>query len=178
LVLDEPTNDLDAETLELLEELLLDFQGTILLVSHDRALLDNVVTGTLVLEGEGRVRDYVGGYSDWLRQRDAAAALSPARGPAQTQAPQPAQVQAKPQVRKATPAKLSFKEERELAALPGRIESLEAEQGQLQTRLADPGLYQQGGDAVTATQARLAQVEAELAAVYDRWEALEAVRGA
>jgi len=174
LVLDEPTNDLDAETLELLEELLLDFQGTILLVSHDRALLDNVVTGTLVLEGEGRVRDYVGGYSDWLRQRDAAAALSAA----QTQAPLPAQVQAKPQARKAAPAKLSFKEERELAALPGRIEALEAEQGQLQTRLADPGLYQQGGDAVTATQARLAQVEAELAAVYARWEALEAVRGA
>ena len=177
LVLDEPTNDLDAETLELLEELLLDFQGTILLVSHDRALLDNVVTGTLVLEGEGRVRDYVGGYSDWLRQRDAAAALSAAGGPAQTPSPLPAQVQAKPQARKAAPAKLSFKEERELAALPGRIEALEAEQGQLQTRLADPGLYQQGGDAVTATQARLAQVEAELAAVYDRWEALEAVRG-
>ncbi len=171
LVLDEPTNDLDAETLELLEELLLDFQGTILLVSHDRALLDNVVTGTLVLEGEGRVQDYVGGYTDWLRQRDAAAALTAA--PIQTQAP----AQAKPQARKAAPVKLSFKEERELAVLPGRIEAMETEQGQLHARLADPGLYQQGGDAVTAIQTRLAALEAELAEVYARWESLEAVKG-
>lgn len=171
LVLDEPTNDLDAETLELLEELLLDFQGTILLVSHDRALLDNVVTGTLVLEGEGRVQDYVGGYTDWLRQRDAAAALTAA--PIQTQAP----AQAKPQARKTAPVKLSFKEERELAVLPGRIEAMETEQGQLHARLADPGLYQQGGDAVTAIQTRLAALEAELAEVYARWESLEAVKG-
>jgi ATP-binding cassette subfamily F protein uup len=170
LVLDEPTNDLDAETLELLEELLLDFQGTILLVSHDRALLDNVVTSTLVLEGEGRVRDYVGGYTDWLRQRDATAALQP----------RPAQV---PQTksaafgtgRKAAP-KLGFKEERELATLPGRIEVLEAEQGALHARLADAGLYQQGAEAVTAAQGRLAAVEAELAEVYARWEALEAIK--
>ena len=169
LVLDEPTNDLDAETLELLEELLLDFQGTILLVSHDRALLDNVVTGTLVLEGEGRVQDYVGGYSDWLRQRDAAAASAAA--PDSTQAP------AQAKARKAAPVKLSFKEERELAVLPGRIEALETEQGQLQARLADPALYQQGGDAVTAIQTRLAALEAELAEVYARWEALEAVKG-
>jgi ABC transport system ATP-binding/permease protein len=174
LVLDEPTNDLDAETLELLEELLLDFQGTILLVSHDRALLDNVVTSTLVLEGEGRVKEYVGGYTDWLRQRDAAAAVQ-----AQTQ-PQPA---AASQPRPAGPGagrrptpRLSFKEERELAALPGRIEALEAEQDELHARLADPGLYQTGGDAVTATQGRLSVVEAELAEVYARWEALEAVK--
>ena len=169
LVLDEPTNDLDAETLELLEELLLDFQGTILLVSHDRALLDNVVTGTLVLEGEGRVQDYVGGYSDWLRQRDAAAASAAA--PGSTQAP------AQARARKAAPVKLSFKEERELSDLPGRIEALEMEQGQLQARLADPALYQQGGDAVTAIQTRLVTLEAELAEVYARWEALEAVKG-
>ncbi len=173
LVLDEPTNDLDAETLELLEELLLDFQGTILLVSHDRALLDNVVTSTLVLEGEGRVKEYVGGYTEWLRQRDAAAALTQA----QTQAvpvskPRPAAADAG----RKSAGKLSFKEERELAALPGRIEALEAEQGELHARLADPVLYQQGGDAVAAVQGRLTAVEAELAEVYARWEALETVK--
>jgi ATP-binding cassette subfamily F protein uup len=171
LVLDEPTNDLDAETLELLEELLLEFQGTILLVSHDRALLDNVVTGTLVLEGEGRVRDYVGGYSDWLRQRDAAAA---AQVPAQ--APSPQAAQSKPASRKVA-TKLSFKETRELAELPERIGALETEQAELHARLADPALYQQGSDAVTATQSRLVAVEAELTEVYDRWEALEALKG-
>jgi ATP-binding cassette subfamily F protein uup len=171
LVLDEPTNDLDAETLELLEELLLEFQGTILLVSHDRALLDNVVTGTLVLEGEGRVRDYVGGYSDWLRQRDAAAA---AQVPAQ--APSPQAAQSKPAPRKMA-TKLSFKETRELAELPERIDALETEQAELHARLADPALYQHGSDAVTATQSRLVAVEAELTEVYDRWETLEALKG-
>jgi len=172
LVLDEPTNDLDAETLELLEELLLDFQGTILLVSHDRALLDNVVTGTLVLEGEGRVQDYVGGYTDWLRQRDAAVLTQ-----AQAQPTQIAQPKAAPAPPRKAATKLSFKEERELAALPGRIEALETEQGALHARLADPGLYQQGGEAVAGAQGRLASVEAELAEVYARWEALEAVKG-
>ncbi len=172
LVLDEPTNDLDAETLELLEELLLDFQGTILLVSHDRALLDNVVTGTLVLEGEGRGQDYVGGYTDWLRQRDAAVLTQ-----AQAQPTQIAQPKAAPAPPRKAATKLSFKEERELAALPGRIEALETEQGALHARLADPGLYQQGGEAVAGTQGRLAAVEAELAEVYARWEALEAVKG-
>jgi len=174
LVLDEPTNDLDAETLELLEELLLDFQGTILLVSHDRALLDNVVTSTLVLEGEGRVKEYVGGYTDWLRQRDAAA-LAQAQAlaqPAAVSQPRPAAGAAA----RRPAARLSFKEERELAGLPGRVEALEAEQGDLHARLADPGLYQQGGDAVAAVQGRLTAVEAELAGVYARWEALEAVK--
>jgi ATP-binding cassette subfamily F protein uup len=175
LVLDEPTNDLDAETLELLEELLLDFQGTILLVSHDRALLDNVVTSTLVLEGEGRVRDYVGGYTDWLRQRDAAAGLVQTQAQTQPQSqpqPRPAVVGAG---RRPT-AKLSFKDERELAALPARIEALETEQSELHARLADPGIYQQGGNAVAAAQGRLAAVEAQLVEIYARWEALEAVK--
>jgi ATP-binding cassette subfamily F protein uup len=172
LVLDEPTNDLDAETLELLEELLLDFQGTILLVSHDRALLDNVVTSTLVLEGGGRVRDYVGGYTDWLRQRDAAAPAQPQ--PAPQPGPAVSRVAAAPEARPRT--KLGFKEERELATLPGRIEALEMEQEGLHTQLADPGLYQRGGEAVAAAQARLAAVEAELAEVYSRWETLETIK--
>ncbi len=173
LVLDEPTNDLDAETLELLEELLLEFQGTILLVSHDRALLDNVVTSTLVLEGEGQVRDYVGGYSDWVRHRDAAvAAQAEIQSQARVQAPsaQPKSTQRKPAT------KLSFKEERELTELPGRIEALETEQAALHARLADPSLYQQGGEAVAAAQGRLAALETELAVVYARWEALEEVK--
>jgi len=184
LVLDEPTNDLDAETLELLEELLLDFQGTVLLVSHDRALLDNVVTSTLVLEGEGRVREYVGGYSDWLRQRQAAPQVQ-SQSQSQSQPPPLSKSQARaaahtlpegPSPPRRSMARLSFKEERELAALPGRIEVLEAEQGELHARLADPALYQQGGEVVAATQGRLAALEVELAEVYARWEALEAVK--
>jgi ATP-binding cassette subfamily F protein uup len=172
LVLDEPTNDLDAETLELLEELLLDFQGTILLVSHDRALLDNVVTSTLVLEGGGRVRDYVGGYGDWLRQRDAAAPAQPQPAPQPGAAVSRLAAASEPRPR----TKLGFKEERELATLPGRIEALEMEQEGLHTQLADPGLYQRGGEAVAAAQARLAAVEAELAEVYSRWETLETIK--
>jgi ATP-binding cassette subfamily F protein uup len=170
LVMDEPTNDLDAETLELLEELLAEFQGTLLLVSHDRALLDNLVTSTLVLEGDGRVAEYVGGYSEWLRQR-----------------PEPAVGETAPTARpkaesKRAPARaakrLSYKESRELEALPARIEALEAEQGTLHARLSAPDLYQQGGEAVTALQARLAEIEAELAEAYRRWEDLEARGGA
>jgi ATP-binding cassette subfamily F protein uup len=189
LVLDEPTNDLDAETLELLEALLVEFDGTLLLVSHDRELLDNVVTSTLVLEGEGRVGDYIGGWSDWLRQRPAAVALSaPADGKRpqrQTQdgvksRPQrQAEPQSEPRLQcqaqaRAQPKKLSFKDQRELGELPARLEHLEAEQAALQERLADPDLYRAGGDEVTAVQGRLAALEGELAAGYARWEDLEA----
>ncbi|MBK1702565.1 ATP-binding cassette domain-containing protein [Thiococcus pfennigii] len=172
LVMDEPTNDLDAETLELLEELLAEFQGTLLLVSHDRALLDNLVTSTLVLEGGGRVVEYVGGYSDWLRQRPEAAAAPGETAPA-------ARPKAEPKRTPARAAKrLSYKESRELEALPARIEALETEQGTLHARLGEPDLYQQGGEAVTALQARLAEIEAELAEAYRRWEDLEARGGA
>ncbi len=172
LVLDEPTNDLDTETLELLEALLVEFSGTILLVSHDRALLDNVVTSSLVFEGDGLVRDYVGGYEDWLRQRDPPPSTAAVKTAALTQA-----AQAATPPPKAPAAKLSYKEAKELAELPARIESLEAEQGTLQTRLADPALYQ-GGDAaaVVTVRARLAELEAQLAAAYARWELLEARR--
>ena len=167
LVLDEPTNDLDTETLELLEELLVQFSGTLLLVSHDRALLDNVVTSTLVFEGDGLVRDYVGGYEDWLRQRPSAPVAeskAPAAGPAPVVADG-----------KRPPARLGFKETRELAELPARIETLEQEQQTLQERLADPALYQGDGSAAAQARARLAELESDLAVAYARWEALEAL---
>ncbi len=176
LVLDEPTNDLDAETLELLEELLAQLDGTLLLVSHDRVLLDNVVTSTLVLEGGGRVREYVGGWSDWVRQRTPGGAPAFAARPAQE--PRAGGSKAKAHTehrRRNAQKKLGYKDQRDLEALPGHLERLEAEQSELQQRLADPSLYQQGrGAEVTAVQARLATLEAELAAGYARWEDLEA----
>jgi ATP-binding cassette subfamily F protein uup len=179
LVLDEPTNDLDIETLELLEELLLDYPGTLLLVSHDRDFLDRVVTSTLVLEGEGRVAEYVGGYSDWLRQRPApASAASAARVRASVVSPAPASVPAP-----ATPAatamptparkKLGWKDARELEQLPARIEQLETRVAALQQQMADPSHYQQSAAAQQAHQQNLAAAEAELAATYARWEELE-----
>jgi ATP-binding cassette subfamily F protein uup len=172
LVLDEPTNDLDAETLELLEELLVGFDGTLLLVSHDRELLDNVVTSTLVLEGGGKVGDYIGGWSDWLRQRRSAPpAVDHSGARVEREAAKPATTPARP---RQTVKKLSYKDQRELAELPARLEQLEAEQAALQQRLADPALYRGGGDEVTAVQARLAALETELAADYARWEELEA----
>lgn len=164
LVLDEPTNDLDAETLELLEELLGEFQGTLLIVSHDRALLNNLVTSTLALEGEGVVREYVGGYDDWLRQRPPPA---PPVTPKRSAAPVTA---ARPQPKA---DRLSFKEQRELEALPGQIEVLDQELEALRTRLSDPGFYQQTGEAVAGAMARLQALEVELEGVYTRWEALE-----
>src|SRR5690606_12836157 len=137
LVLDEPTNDLDVETLELLEELLVDYPGTVILVSHDRAFLDNVVTSSLVMEGGGRVGDYVGGYSDWLRQRPRTAVQGMATRPQLT--PQVAQeatpVAAPVPVRR----KLSFKEQKELEALPARIEALDRELAAVAARLQEPG---------------------------------------
>jgi ATP-binding cassette subfamily F protein uup len=166
LVMDEPTNDLDAETLELLEELLMGFKGTLLLVSHDRALLDAVVTSTLVFEGAGGVREYVGGYDDWLRQRPGGNpdAATPTRRKASRQKSAP--------VRR-TPGKLSYKEGRELQALPARIEVLEREQERLQARMADPAFYREAGEAISAARDRLAAVEVELKECYERWEVLE-----
>jgi ATP-binding cassette subfamily F protein uup len=168
LVLDEPTNDLDVETLELLEELLMDFTGTLLLVSHDRAFLDNVVTSTLVFEGEGRLGEYVGGYSDWLRQRKAAVPTSASSGK-----PKPKPPPATPAPATGKPKKLSYKDQRELDALPARIESLEAEQSQLQAITSDPDFYRQEPDTITATLARLEALSVELESCYARWEELE-----
>jgi ATP-binding cassette subfamily F protein uup len=167
LVLDEPTNDLDVETLELLEERILDFGGTILLVSHDRAFVDNVATQTLAFEGEGRVYEYVGGYTDWVRQRRTpeSDAARPPRAP-KPAAPAPA----------AAPKKLGFKEQRELALLPARIEALEKEQGELGAAVSEPAFYKRDPGERASVQARLAAIPAELEAAYARWESLEARR--
>jgi ABC transport system ATP-binding/permease protein len=182
LVMDEPTNDLDLETLELLEDLLLDYDGTLLLVSHDRELLNNVVTGTLALEAGGRVGEYAGGYDDWVRQRPAARELGVTAASAKAASRQDAAGSvaagsgpddgASPRTERAR--KLTFKEQRELEVLPARIEELEAEHGELYRRLGDPAIYQQGGDEVVKSTARLAELEQELAETYARWEALEA----
>jgi ATP-binding cassette subfamily F protein uup len=166
LVLDEPTNDLDLETIELLENLLVAFQGTILLVSHDRAFLDNVVTSTLVFEGEGRISEYVGGYQDWQRQRAANAPRKPEKTPDRPGRPSQ---RVKPQARK-----LSYHEVRELERLPELIERFEHEQAALFESLADPAFYRSEGNAVSVTRSRLAEVENELAKAYGRWEELDA----
>jgi ABC transport system ATP-binding/permease protein len=166
LILDEPTNDLDAETLDLLEELLLDYPGTLLLVSHDRTFLNNVVTSTLVLEGEGRVGEYVGGYDDWLRQRALEAPARLERIATRPEKPRP--------VRDRRPT-LSFKEQRELESLPLYIESLETEQAALVRNLSDPSFYRQAGAEIAGAKARLESLEQELDEAYQRWEALEAL---
>jgi len=169
LVMDEPTNDLDVETLELLEELLTDFNGTLLLVSHDRAFLDNVVTSTLVFEGEGKVNEDVGGYRDWLRQRKQSLESHSIGKPKATDtAAKTSQPTGKSNARK-----LSYKEQRELEQLPGRIEALEKEQTEIQSRLGDAGFYQQDKDSVAQTLARLKEIETELEQCFERWAALE-----
>ncbi len=165
LVMDEPTNDLDIETLELLEELLVSYQGTLLLVSHDRAFLDNVVTSVLVFEGEGRVQEYVGGYEDWLRQR-----------PRPTEAALPktgvAQAEVKIAAKKARP-KLAYKEQRELETLPARIEELEDEQTRLHAALAQVDLYQRDPQSFNAVTQQIDTINAELQKAYLRWDTLE-----
>ena len=166
LVLDEPTNDLDAETLELLEDLLMEYSGTLLLVSHDREFLNNVVSSTLAINADGTVKETVGGYDDWLREQQLEAAPPVAA--------KPVQEKGKPQ--KERPRKLSFKEERELEALPERITVLEAEQEQIHSTLADPEFYKNAGPEVARLNSRLEELDAELLASYARWEELEALR--
>jgi ABC transport system ATP-binding/permease protein len=168
LVLDEPTNDLDLETLELLEELLLDYAGTVLLVSHDRAFLDAVVTRSLVFEGEGRIGEYVGGYSDWIRQRPAPTAA--------TRAAQSAKASPAPVPRTAPAAALSSKEKRELDELPARIEKLESEQARLAESISSSALYDQNRAQAIETQTRLSELAEHLARAYARWEELESRR--
>jgi ABC transport system ATP-binding/permease protein len=163
LVLDEPTNDLDLETLELLEAELVEWPGTLLLVSHDRAFLDNVVTSTLVFEGGGRVEDYVGGYEDWLRQRPLAASPEP-----RAASPEPRAPSGEPRAKR-----LSYREQRELEALPGRIESLEAEQRAINAKIADREFYSEPAAVIKEAVARLEAIDVELADVYARWDALE-----
>ena len=191
LVLDEPTNDLDIDTLDLLEDLLADYPGTVFLVSHDRRFLDNVVTSTLVAEGEGRWREYEGGVEDWLIQSRRAKALAAGKPGAATiasatkqgtaadsrtpvsvaadtapAAPAAASVVAQPK------RKLSYKEQRELDELPARIEALETEQAELNKQLADPEVYSKEGGNVAAMHARVEAIDEELMGLLERWETL------
>jgi ATP-binding cassette subfamily F protein uup len=171
LVLDEPTNDLDIETLELLEEQLVEWPGTLLLVSHDRAFLDNVVTSTFVFEGEGRVQEYVGGYEDWLRQRRASAAPRLESGvPGGTL---PTATRQRSTTATVAPRRLTFKERRELDALPARIDALEAAERELNARIAGPEFYKEGGAAIAAALARLEALAQEIRSAYARWDELE-----
>ncbi len=165
LVLDEPTNDLDAETLELLEDLLIEYPGTVLLVSHDREFLNNVVSSTLVFEGDGLVKDYDGGYDDWQRQRTVS--QTPSAFP---------ETLMRPSKSGPAPRKLSFKEQRELESLPARIDQLETEQAALHVTMSAPSFYQQPKSDIAATSAKLDSLERELANVFARWESLEAAR--
>ncbi len=167
LVMDEPTNDLDVETLELLEELLTEFKGTLLLVSHDRSFLDNVVTSTLVFEGNGILCEYVGGYQDWLQQK---VQTSPVRPGVNTKS--------KNEPTAKTPAankirKLSYKEQHELASLPEKIEAQEREQESLQAKISDTGFYQQDKQTIVETLQQMESIQEELEQLYQRWEALE-----
>jgi ATP-binding cassette subfamily F protein uup len=161
LVMDEPTNDLDIETLELLEALLSEFKGTLLLVSHDRQFIDDVVTSTLVFEGNGHVQEYIGGYQDWLRQRKTP--LERAKTETETI------IKSKTE----KPKKLSFKEQRELDELPAKIEKMEMEKSELEQQLANPDFYKTQGNGVAVTTARLHQLGEELERLYHRWQELE-----
>jgi ABC transport system ATP-binding/permease protein len=165
LVMDEPTNDLDAETLDLVEERVADYAGTVLVVSHDRAFLDNVVSSILMFEGQGRIEEYVGGYGDAVRQRDARASRAePAIQKEQRAAPP-----------RTKPRRLSYKDQRELDALPATIERLEAEQATLQDSLNDPALFRERPEEASASMERLRDLALELETAYRRWEALESL---
>jgi ATP-binding cassette subfamily F protein uup len=165
LVLDEPTNDLDIETLDLLEEFLLNYPGTVLLVSHDREFLNNVVASTLVLQGNGIAKEYVGGYDDWLRQSKKT--LQSQQQPENATAEKTGAKQISQR-----PRKLSFKEKKELEAIPKLIETLEAEQQQLHETMANPDFYKKGQE-IAAVAARLEELRKQLKNVYARWQTLE-----
>ena len=168
IVLDEPTNDLDAETLELLEERLVEFNGTVLLVSHDREFLNNVVTSTIVFE-PGGVREYVGGYDDWVRQRPKEAEPQKPTKPKK----QKPKSSAKPDEAKPEKRKLSYKDQRELDMLPGKIEELETNIAALHEEMAKPDFYQRPGEELAAAQDKLKSLQTELDAAFERWAELE-----
>lgn len=184
LVLDEPTNDLDIDTLELLEELLEEYAGTVFLVSHDRTFLDNVVTQVIVAEGSGAWREYIGGYTDWERVRDTAVqnvgkpdsknAAGMSAKPMASAAPNPAPSTPSSATQPVKGKKLSFKEQRALEALPALIEQLEKEQAELSQRLADPAAYKQGATDIQALHTRLAELDTEMTLALEKWEAIEA----
>jgi len=172
LVMDEPTNDLDVDTLELLEELLMNYEGTLILVSHDRAFVDNVVTSTLVFEGNAEVFEYVGGYEDWLEQ------YKHKQSKIKTTAPKKTQIKHKlKEVSGEKPLeqkkKLTFKEQKELDELPKTIEVLETEQTEITDKMADAGFYQLEKKVISKTTERLSEIEQELKSAYSRWEQLE-----
>ncbi len=171
LVLDEPTNDLDMETLELLEELLINYAGTVLLVSLDRAFLNNVVTATFVLEGCGRVKEYAGGYDDWLRQGTGQTPIEEAAGTKEPKSHWKAEKKAADQLNRQK--KLSYKEQKELKTLPSVIEALETELAGLHEKMANPAFYKQPGDYIAAIAAQTRKLEEDLQAAYARWEQLE-----
>jgi ATP-binding cassette subfamily F protein uup len=172
LVLDEPTNDLDMETLELLEERLLDYSGTILLVSHDREFLNGVVTSTLVFEENGTVAEYAGGYDDWLMQRPQPSEKR-LSGREATNGKAAARKQRE---RRERPRKLTFKETRELETLPQHIEELESEQKSLYERMGDPKFYREAGEKISRAKARLDELGQALEETYARWQELESIR--
>lgn len=164
LVLDEPTNDLDVETLDLLESLLAEYPGTVLLVSHDREFLNNVVTSTIAFEGHGIIKEYVGGYDDYLTQCTV-----------ETPAPAPRIKKNKPRPMKEKIRKLNFNEKKELEILPEQIEKLETEQNELFERLGDPNFYKENGAAIAGIKSRLQEIEDDLAKKFQRWEILEQI---
>ena len=168
LVLDEPTNDLDAETLELLEELLLNYQGNVLLASHDRAFLNNLVTSILVFEGNGQITEYIGGYDDWLKQRKKNETEIPSK-PKEN-------CTKKPKPKRKVPKKLTFRENRELENMPSLIESLEQEHAVLFGRMSDPSFYKNESSEIANTKERLESLEIELEIAYKRWETLDALK--
>jgi ATP-binding cassette subfamily F protein uup len=176
LVLDEPTNDLDADTLDLLEELLIDYSGTVLVVSHDRAFLNNLVTSVLAFEGTGTVNEYVGGYDDWVRQRSQSPVVS---APVKlVEGKEPASLAVSKPVTALKGRKMSFKEQKELENLPQTIEQLETELSDLNEAMAQPGFYQQSRDDISRCQSELADKQLKLESAYLRWEVLEALREA
>jgi len=169
LVMDEPTNDLDIETLELLEELLVEYSGTLLLVSHDRAFLNNVVTSTMVLEGDGIIAEYPGGYDDWLSQR------KPEVKESQPKAKEHGEEEIVKK-EKPRPLKLSFKEEKELASLPAKIEKLESAREELFTLMSDAEFFKKTPAEMSEAKTKLKTIEEELLSVYERWEYLEKLK--
>ena len=180
LVMDEPTNDLDAETLDLLEDLLLEYSGTLLLVSHDRDFLNNAVTSTLSVAADGTVREFAGGYDDWLRVAQAeaqAVAEAAAEAEGRVGPPREKKTTVGPKRQAERPRKLTFKEARELEALPARIEALEKEREELHAALSAPDIYRSGGATVVGLNARREELERELDAAFIRWNELESVRG-
>jgi ATP-binding cassette subfamily F protein uup len=175
IVMDEPTNDLDMETLDLLEELLAEYKGTLLIVSHDRAFINNIVTSTLVFEGHGVVDEYIGGYDDWLRQKKAAAKLNKKKS-GQRNSDQ--KISGKDGGKAARPKKMSFKEKKELEEVPQEIETLEEKKEELHKIMADPDNYQGGGEKAASAKSAAEELEERLAFLYKRWEELEEIQAA